>query len=236
MLKRWNATDVTLPPLSLAGLFETQVQRSPDAIAVKEGEKTLSYRHLNEAANRLAHRLMTQTGGAPFCAGLLMQHSMNEVIAVLAVIKAGGAYLPLRITDPLERQQLMVNEAGATLLLANATLPLPTVDNVVFISEEPAGDWPLSNPPLISAPGSLAYIMFTSGSTGKPKGIAVEQQSVAALALDRRWRAEDHQRVLLHSPSAFDASTYELWVPLLGGGTATGSGKTARASRRCLKP
>lgn len=219
LLKRWNATEVTLPPLSLAGLFETQVERSPDAIAVKEGEKTLSYRHLNEAANRLAHRLMAQTEGAPFCAGLLMQHSINEVIAVLAVIKAGGAYLPLRITDPLERQQLMVDEAGATLLLADATLPLPTVCNVVLMSEEPEGDWPLSNPPLLSAPGSLAYIMFTSGSTGKPKGIAVEQQSVAALALDRRWRAEDHKRVLLHSPSAFDASTYELWVPLLCGGS-----------------
>lgn len=219
LLRHWNATDVALPTLSLAGLFETQVQRAPDAIAVKEGDKTLSYRHLNEAANRLAHRLMAQTHGAPFCAGLLMQHSINEVIALLAIIKAGGAYLPLRITDPLERQQLIMDEAGATLLLADANLPLPRIDSVMLISEEPEGDWPLSNPTLLSAPGSLAYIMFTSGSTGKPKGIAVEQQSVAALALDRRWRAEDHQRVLLHSPSAFDASTYELWVPLLCGGS-----------------
>ncbi|MGR4051656.1 amino acid adenylation domain-containing protein [Kosakonia cowanii] len=219
VLKRWNATDVTLPPLTLAGLFETQVQRAPDAIAVKEGDKTLSYRHLNAAANQLAHRLMEQTRGAPFCAGLLMQHSINEVIAVLAVIKAGGAYLPLRITDPLERQQFIVDEAGATLLLADAALPRPTVDNVILLDDLPKSHWPVSNPPQPSVPGTLAYIMFTSGSTGKPKGIAVEQQSVAALALDRRWRAEDHQRVLLHSPSAFDASTWELWVPLLCGGT-----------------
>ncbi len=105
LLSGWNATRVALPEVRIAALFEQQVLRTPDAIAVKQGSKTVTYSQLNQAANRLAHRLMALNGGTTFCAGLLMQHSIDEVIATLAVIKAGGAYLPLRPRDPLERSR-----------------------------------------------------------------------------------------------------------------------------------
>ncbi|WLI79036.1 amino acid adenylation domain-containing protein [Kosakonia sp. H02] len=218
LLNTWNATTVALPEPSLAGLFERQVLCSPNAVAVKEGSKTLTYHQLNQAANRLAHRLIELAQGKTFCAGLLMKHSVEAVIATLAVIKAGGAYLPLRTTDPLERQQMMMDDAGATLLIADAGLPLPTAEFVIHATDESQLAPTQTNPEPGTTPQSLAYIMYTSGSTGKPKGIAVNQQSVVALALDRRWSPEDHQRVLLHSPAAFDASTYEFWVPLLCGG------------------
>ncbi|WP_318528692.1 non-ribosomal peptide synthetase [Kosakonia cowanii] len=218
LLSGWNATRVALPEVRLAALFEQQVLRTPDAIAVKQGSKTVTYSQLNQAANRLAHRLIALNGGKSFCAGLLMQHSIDEVIATLAVIKAGGAYLPLRPRDPLERQQMMLDDAGATLLIADAGLPLPDAAHIIHPADDAQQAGTETNPAVASSAQNLAYIMYTSGSTGKPKGIAINQQSVAALALDRRWSAEDHQRVLLHSPSAFDASTYELWVPLLCGG------------------
>lgn len=219
LLTSWNSTAAERPSATLAILFERQVGRTPDAIAVSEGDKTLTYATLNREANRLAHKLQELAGGETFCAGLLMHHSIAETIAILAVIKAGGAYLPLRLSDPLERQQMMIDDAGATILIAEPCEYYPAVSNVIATGAEfQACHYPKTNPPSRVKPEDLAYIMYTSGSTGKPKGIAVDQQSVAALACDRRWRPEDHQRVLLHSPAAFDASTYEFWVTLMCGG------------------
>ncbi|AQS41426.1 MAG: Non-ribosomal peptide synthase/amino acid adenylation enzyme [Candidatus Tokpelaia hoelldobleri] len=219
LLVTWNNTAAELPALTLATLFEQQVRRTPDAIAVSEGKTALTYAELNRAANRLAHKLRELTGANAFCAGLLMQHSIAEVIAMLAVIKAGGAYLPLRQSDPLERQQMMVDDAGATILITDTPAHHPAVPCVIRTEADlQALNYLETNPQVCVRPESLAYIMYTSGSTGKPKGIAVSQQSVMALACDRRWLPEDHRRVLLHSPAAFDASTYEFWVPLLCGG------------------
>jgi len=219
LLTVWNRTAAELPALTLAMLFEQQVSRTPDAVAVSEEETVLTYAELNRAANRLAHKLRELTGAVTFCAGLLMQHSIAEVIATLAVIKAGGAYLPLRRSDPLERQQMMMDDAGAAILITDVQAHHPTAACVIWTGVDlQALNYLETNPQVCVTPESLAYIMYTSGSTGKPKGIAVSQQSVMALACDRRWLPEDHQRVLLHSPAAFDASTYEFWVALLCGG------------------
>ncbi|NDJ57520.1 amino acid adenylation domain-containing protein [Enterobacteriaceae bacterium 4M9] len=219
LLVTWNDTSAELPVATLAELFERQVTRSPDAIAVSEGQSRLTYAELNREANRLAHKLQELAGGETFCAGLLMQHSIEEVIATLAVIKAGGAYLPLRAADPLERQQIMMDDAGATVLITGLSGPWPVAETVIQTGDDFQAQHYLQTNPLCRVKSSdLAYIMYTSGSTGKPKGIAVSQQSVIALACDRRWQPADHQRVLLHSPSAFDASTYEFWVTLMCGG------------------
>ncbi|CAI2510144.1 Surfactin synthase subunit 1 [Serratia fonticola] len=219
LLNICNATSVEIPKLSLAELFEQQVTRSPEAIAVSDGNKTITYAQLNRAANRLAHRLYELAGAETFCAGLLMAHSIEEVISILAVIKAGGTYLPLRLSDPQERQQMMLDDMGATLLITDPEQHFPEVLHVIRdVAQTYEQSFPETNLGIRVASGSLAYVMYTSGSTGKPKGIAVSQESVIALACDRQWLPADHQRVLLHSPAAFDASTYELWVTLLCGG------------------
>ncbi|MCR0997814.1 non-ribosomal peptide synthetase [Serratia rubidaea] len=214
----WNDTAAPLPQRTLDVLFEQQVLRSPDALAVSAGDESLTYAQLNSAANRLAHKLREAAGGKSFRAGILMPHRIEEVITILAIVKAGGTYLPLRPADPPERQQMMIDDACATLLITDSAEQYPEMECVIRLAELPALHYPDTNPQVGIQPQNLAYIMYTSGSTGKPKGIAIEHQSVAALALDRRWQPEDHQRVLLHSPGAFDASTYELWATLLGGG------------------
>ncbi|NBF01923.1 amino acid adenylation domain-containing protein, partial [Pseudomonas sp. Fl5BN2] len=221
VLQAWNDTCRPLPEGSLATLFERQVRRTPEAIAVSAGQQRLSYGQLNALANRLAHRLLALADGGEPCIGLLLERSIECVVAMLATIKVGGAYVPLRPGDPVERQQIMLDDAGVRILLSDSAIGMPAlqVEHVVFVDEDatlPAGDF--ADPQRQVAPDSLAYIMYSSGSTGTPKGIAVTQGNVISLACDQSWRQDDYQRVLLHSPIAFDASTFEFWVPLLHGG------------------
>ncbi|MFD3471225.1 amino acid adenylation domain-containing protein [Streptomyces sp. NPDC058682] len=207
---------------SIAHRFAEQVRETPDAIALSTGELTLTYRELDRRSNRLAHRLIRSGIGAESTVAVLMERSEHLVTATLAVLKAGGAYVPLDPRFPAARIIRTMDETAASVLLADSAVPVPeladgseliVVDTDESIARESDGDTGVH-----THPEQLAYIMFTSGSTGTPKGVAVTQSSVVALALDRRWRGGAHERVLLHSPYAFDATTYEIWAPLLGGG------------------
>ncbi|MFD3941163.1 amino acid adenylation domain-containing protein, partial [Streptomyces sp. NPDC058611] len=151
--------------------------------------------------------------------------SVGVIVSTLAVLKAGGSYLPLHTDQPVSHLRRIVEQAGVVLVLADhahiaraSELPVPTV---VVDEDEPLlpGDASAANPGVVCGGDSLAYVMHTSGSTGTPKAIGVTHRDVVALALDSRWQGGAHERVLFRSPHAFDASTYELWVPLLGGGT-----------------
>ncbi|MEW2624086.1 amino acid adenylation domain-containing protein [Streptomyces sp. NPDC048106] len=220
LLTGWNATEREQPTGSLPELFAAQVRRTPDAIAVSYGRKSMTYRELDEAAGRLAGRLAAAGVGPETAVGLLLERSADLVVAILAVLKAGGAYVPLNERFPTARLSGLLARTGAVVLLTDpacaghelvAGTSLPVLD----VTE--AGTAGEGAPSVRVLPDQLAYVMFTSGSTGEPKGIAVTQANVAALALDHRW-IDGHHRVLLHSPHSFDASTYELWAPLLSGG------------------
>ncbi|NDL01110.1 phototemtide A non-ribosomal peptide synthetase PttC [Photorhabdus bodei] len=219
MVTEWNATEQKVPLVSLASLFEKQVAAAPEHIALSCGDKQLTYAQLNARANDLAQRLQQLGVKAEHGVALLMERSLPLAIAILAVIKAGGFYVPLRTSDPLERWQHIVDEVGVQVALvddAHSHVVLPAslqVETVGNASTQNNVAW-ASEP--VSAQ-NLAYVMFTSGSTGQPKGIATTQDNVITLTLDRRWRSEHHQRVLLHSSYAFDASTYELWATLING-------------------
>ncbi|MFH9091009.1 amino acid adenylation domain-containing protein, partial [Streptomyces sp. NPDC017673] len=154
---------------------------------------------------------------------VLMERSVETVVALLAVLKAGGAYVPLDVRSPAERLSRVMADTGAPVLLtdrASRGVEFEHAARVLVVDDtgQPAAS-PSDDPGITSRPEQLAYVMYTSGSTGVPKGVAVTHADVVALAADRRFRTDAHRRVLMHSPHAFDASTYEMWVPLLSGGT-----------------
>ncbi|MEU3030633.1 non-ribosomal peptide synthase/polyketide synthase [Streptomyces incarnatus] len=224
VLRAWNDNATDRPATTVADLFAAQVRRTPDAVALEAAGEHLTYGELDARAARLAARL-TGLGVRPERpVGVLMDRSVALVVAQLALVRTGGVYVPLDGRAPAERLRRMLAEAGAGLLLTDAAWEetarevLPG-DGVLRADGTPDADGPVPAPSLPAVhPDNAQYLMFTSGSTGTPKGVAVRQRDVAALALDRAF--EGHDRVLVHSPHAFDAATYEVWVPLLRGGTA----------------
>ncbi|WP_435244834.1 non-ribosomal peptide synthase/polyketide synthase [Streptomyces sioyaensis] len=232
VVEEWNDTATALPEGTVAELFAAQARRTPDALALDAGKLRLTYRQLDLRAEQLAHRLTGLGVGPERPVGVLMDRSAALVVAQLALAKAGGVYVPLDGRAPRERLRQVLAESGAELVLTDAsweetareaapggrTLPL-TGDGAAAVPPG-AADTPAPAGAALPAvhPDNVLYLMFTSGSTGRPKGVAVRHRDVVALAFDRAFAA--HDRVLVHSPQAFDAATYELWVPLLRGGTA----------------
>ncbi|MFG1645624.1 non-ribosomal peptide synthase/polyketide synthase [Amycolatopsis sp. NPDC049252] len=213
VLVRWNDTAHDLPAATVPELFAEQVGRHPDAVAVTGGE-TLTYAELDVRANRLAHRLIALGTGRDDLVALLLRRSADVVVAQLAVLKAGGAYLPLDARAPRERLRVLLD--GVRVLVTDD--PRQDVHSGPTVRVGDGGDEPASAPDVVLRPENLAYVMYTSGSTGTPKGVAVTHRDIVGLARDRCFSGPAHRSVLMHSPQAFDASTYEVWVPLLGGG------------------
>ncbi|MGW7792877.1 amino acid adenylation domain-containing protein, partial [Streptomyces tricolor] len=188
-------------------LFAEQARRTPDALAVQDGDRELTYRHLAEWADALAARLVAGGLAAEDRVALLMDRSAELVVAQLAVLQAGGAYVPVDTRAPEDRRRTLLAQAGATVRLTAADVTAARTGTGTTTERTPAAD-----------PDRLAYVMFTSGSTGLPKAVAVRHRDVAALATDSRFADGVCARVLLHSPVAFDAATFEVWAPLLTGG------------------
>ncbi|MBV2155356.1 non-ribosomal peptide synthase/polyketide synthase [Kitasatospora sp. SUK 42] len=205
LLAAWHPTARPAAPGSPLPLFAEQVRRTPDAPAVRDGERELTYRRLDEWSDSLAARLLVEGLAPEEPVALELDRSAELVVAQLAVLKAGGAYLPVDLRAPEERRRTLLARAGATRRL--------TAADVAAVRTE-AATAPL--PP--ADPDRLAYVMYTSGSTGEPKAVAVRHRDVASLATDSRFADGRCDRVLLHSPVAFDAATFEVWAPLLTGG------------------
>ncbi|ALN64398.1 non-ribosomal peptide synthase TIGR01720 domain protein [Lysobacter antibioticus] len=219
LLRDGNDTAHTIELESVAAAFERQVASNPQAIAVVGDGIEWSYAELDRRAEALAHELRRRGAAAERGVALLLQRSPDLVVAVLAVLKTGAYYLPLHEQHPDERLNQLLAETDAALLISDASL-----DGRSIALADPlrldAFDFSRNEPRTRRAtihPEQLAYVMYTSGSTGVPKGVAVRQRDVVEFARDRRF-ASGHETVLLHSTHAFDASTYELWVPLLNGG------------------
>jgi amino acid adenylation domain-containing protein/non-ribosomal peptide synthase protein (TIGR01720 family) len=214
-----------VPPECLPDLFEAQVARGPQATAVAVDGVELSYEDLNRRANRLAHYLRSLGVGPEDVVGLLLRRSAELVVAVLAVAKAGAAYLPLDPDYPAERVRYMCTDAAPVrVLTVSATsqqLPVPGVvldaaDTLTALKQQPVGD-----PPRHLSPEHAAYLIYTSGTTGTPKGVVVPHRGPVNLL---RWMRDAFgltaaDRSLQKTPISFDPSVPELWWPLVVGAT-----------------
>ncbi|HEX7772879.1 MAG TPA: amino acid adenylation domain-containing protein, partial [Pyrinomonadaceae bacterium] len=225
LLVEFNDTQTEFPQnASIHELFEQQVARRPEAVALECEEEQLSYGELNERANRLAHLLRERGVGVETTVGICLPRSLEMVVSILAVLKAGGVYVPLDREYPAERLNFMCSDAGVALvltkreqaaLLAAAGVPALCLDE---IGEELAAQAPTNLESEVNGE-HLAYIVYTSGSTGKPKGVAITQRSVSRLVFGVDYvRLDEQQCLLLGAPITFDAATFELWGALLHGG------------------
>ena len=183
ILVEWNNTFAAFPTVCVHQLFEEQVERSPDAIAVVfEGEQ-LTYRELNQRANQLAHHLQHQGVGSEVLVGICVDRSLEMVVGLLGILKAGGAYLPLDPALPQENLAFRLQDAQVPILLTQKGL-LKREDAQVRTVLYLDADWQLiaqessANPQSEVIPENLAYVLYTSGSTGQPKGVAIEHQQI----------------------------------------------------------
>ncbi|WP_338862076.1 amino acid adenylation domain-containing protein [Mycetohabitans rhizoxinica] len=224
-LSGWNDTYKAYPlDKCLQQLIEEQVERSPDAVAVRFEGQALSYRELNRQANRLAHYLRELGIGPDSLVGVQMERSVELIIALLAIMKAGGAYLPLDPGYPDERLALIIDDAAVTVLLTQQRFRsrLAGYDGEVLCLDD-ANQQALfgdeANPVPINGPDDLAYIIYTSGSTGRPKGCMLPHKAICnrLLWMQRHYEVGAADRILQKTPFTFDVSVWELFLPLLSG-------------------
>jgi amino acid adenylation domain-containing protein/non-ribosomal peptide synthase protein (TIGR01720 family) len=222
LLVEWNDTASEYPRAStLPDVFEQIVSQAPDRIALEFGEARLTYRQLDERANRLAWHLRGLGVSTDDRVAIAVERSPELVVSLLAILKAGAAYVPLDSTYPQERLTAMVEDARPRVLITQKGLVsrLPTGEQRTVVLEDlDLAGLPVQAPPRVVWPENLAYIDFTSGSTGRPKGVGTPQSAVlrTVLGVDYAHLGPDETFLLL-APISFDASTLELWGPLLHG-------------------
>ncbi|MEU4516911.1 amino acid adenylation domain-containing protein [Nonomuraea wenchangensis] len=220
LLTRWNGTAAAYPERTLHELVAEQAARTPGAVAVRgpDGEE-LTYAELDARAGALAGRLVAAGVGAETCVALCLPRGVPQVVALLAVLRAGGCYLPLDAAYPAERLAYLLADSGAALLVTEAAqldrLPVERPPALLLDGPEPAVAAP---PPAPVGPDHLAYLIYTSGSTGRPKGVQVPHRGVVNLVTDVIRRLGGGSALYLTSLS-FDIAALEIFTPLLSGGT-----------------
>ena len=223
LLTHWNETRSLYPEQSISELFEAQAEQHATAIAVECGDEKLTYAELNEQANQLAHHLREFGVGPEQLVAISIERSLDMLVGLLGIIKAGAAYLPLDPNYPAERLSYMLNDAQPTLLLTHtkllSQLPQTDVQTVCLDADRDLiARRSTDNLRSETTLENLVYVMYTSGSTGYPKGVAVTQRNVVRLVKENNYAALDANEVFLQfAPLAFDASTLEVWGPLLNG-------------------
>jgi amino acid adenylation domain-containing protein len=222
VLYEWNDTRAEFPSdKCVHQLFEAQVEKTPDATAVVFEEESLTYAELNRRANQLAHHLQYTGVATGDTAAIALERSVDLLIAEIAILKCGAAYIPIDLHYPEERQTFVIQDCGAKVVISadyikiteRLTVPRINIENAPFDKES------FDNLAVSANGETTAYVMYTSGSTGQPKGVLVPHKAITRLVLNNGYaKLEPTDRVAFASNPAFDASTLEVWAPLLNGG------------------
>ncbi|MFD8519481.1 amino acid adenylation domain-containing protein [Streptomyces capillispiralis] len=206
LLDEWSPRPVPAAARTLPDLLALRTAETPDREALVCGDLSLTYAELTDRVERIAAWLRGRGVRDEEPVGIAMDRSAEYVLAVLGVIRAGAVYVPVDHRWPAARREHVLGDSGIRLILEQGDLP----------EDHPLPEGGVPMPP---GPDRTAYIMYTSGSTGRPKGVAVTHRGIADLAADGLFAGGAQERVLLQSAHAFDASTYQMWIPLLNGGT-----------------
>ena len=223
LVEQGGAREAFPVAIGLHEMFEAQVRTCPEAIAVVCGDQRLTYNELNRRANRVAHALRRAGVGPETIVGLFLERSVELVVGLLGILKAGGGYLPIDPVYPDDRIAFMLEDSGAPIIVSHRPLSprLPTSAKVLLLDDHDSlGREPESDPRSGVRPDNLAYVIYTSGSTGRPKGVQIEhRQGVRLFSSTEAWFHFGPEDVwtLFHS-IAFDFSVWELWGALLYGG------------------
>ncbi len=223
VLVEWNDTGAAFPHRCIHELFEERALAHPDAIALTADDASLTYRDLDERADALARRLRALGVGPDVRVGIYLYRSIEAIVAILAALKAGGAYVPLDPDYPVARVAFMVEDSQVEVVVTGAALR----DRIGWcrahvvcldVDDGPTVDARKAAPVETARSDNLAYVVYTSGSTGVPKGVMVEHGAVVARLFGVDYVHFDEVGAILHmAPLAFDASTFEIWGPLLHG-------------------
>jgi amino acid adenylation domain-containing protein len=225
LVRDFNATTRAYPASdTVISLFEAQVERTPDAIALQLGTRTLTYADLNQRANALANDLIRAGVGADTLVPICMAHSTALIVALLAILKAGGAYVPLDPDHPDQRLAGMLEDIGevpAMVVDAGAGERFAHYRTRLFVVTDAPAAQPTANPMRRAEPQHLAYMIFTSGTTGRPKGVLIAHRGLTNyLWWAQQQYTEGRQKTFaLHSSLAFDLTVTSIFVPLITGGS-----------------
>ncbi len=228
LLFDWNHTTVEIPlEQGIHDLFAEQARQTPTAVAVEADDRVVSYQELNAQANLLARRI-SELGVVPGdIVGICMGRSPEMIAALLAILKSGGAYLPLDATLPMARLSILAADSRPRLILTDRSR-FSSLSPLGIPLHVPERDWSVATNSVENSsagtsrenqPERAAYVMYTSGSTGTPKGVVVPHRAVIRLVRGVDYaRLDSSSRVVQLGPLSFDASTFEIWGPLLNGG------------------
>ena len=249
---------MTAPPAAsgstIISAFGRIVAARPAAVAVRCGGRSLTYSELDQRANQLAHHLIDRGVAAEEPVAVVNDHSEALVISLLAILKAGGCYLGVDTRQPSERIAAMLTAAGVRVLLTGSPRPAVAGVEAVDVSALDLSAQPSTDPAVPGSPAQLAYLAYTSGSTGVPKAAMIPHAAVLRLVSQANFLTVHADDVFLQlAPLAFDASTLEIWAPLLNGATlwwrrrrsapsatstssCAGAGERPLAHRRAVPP
>ncbi|HEX6373983.1 MAG TPA: amino acid adenylation domain-containing protein [Longimicrobium sp.] len=242
MIHAWNQTERPWPRgVTIHQLFEAQVAQRPDAVALVWDDVELTYIELDAEANQLANHLVRLGVGPESRVGVLLERGRELVVSLLAVLKAGGCYVPLDPSYPAERLQLMLSDSGVRVMLSRAEFRgAVAAEGIRMVCLDEAADAlaaePLSAPAGGATADNLAYIVYTSGSSGRPKGVMVGHREIVQLVCETDFvRLRPGDRIAQASNASFDALAFEAWGAFLNGATLVGVGRDTLLSPPALR-